>query len=206
MYKLRLELQLVTEIILQIAVGSWNESRFSIEKPNRGWKLQSSWEWGSRCIIKEQPAFFPDPGIYISSRTISASTRFMQALVVNQPNWTSQRWAVVYKGCVHTTYLQLWSEEVSPILQGRSFWAVPATETVLCCFVASMTKAGLKHHTMKVYLSGVRFLHIAGGAEDPFLLVLHRLRLILQGIKKVEAEKASIVGKGSLWPRTSWDI
>ena len=70
-----------------------------------------------------------------------------------------------------------------------SFRAVPATEAVLCRFVASMAKAGLKHRTVKVYLSAVRFFHIAEGAEDPFLPVLHRLRYILQGMKKVEAEK-----------------
>ena len=38
-------------------------------------------------------------------------------------------------------------------------------------------------------MSAVRFFHIAEGAEDPFLPVLHRLRYILQGMKKVEAEK-----------------
>ena len=70
-----------------------------------------------------------------------------------------------------------------------SFRAVPATEAVLCCFVASMAKTGLKHRTVKVYLSAVRFLHIAEGAEDPFLPVLHQLQYILQGMKKVEAEK-----------------
>jgi len=70
-----------------------------------------------------------------------------------------------------------------------SFKAIPATETVLCRFVASMAKAGLKHRTMKVYLSAVRFLHISEGAQDPFLSSLHRLRYILQGIKRSEAEK-----------------
>ena len=39
------------------------------------------------------------------------------------------------------------------------------------------------------YITAVRFLHIAEKAEDPFLPALHRLRYILQGIKKVEAEK-----------------
>ena len=63
----------------------------------------------------------------------------------------------------------------------------------LARFVASMAKAGLKHRTMKVYLSAFRFLHIAEGGEDPFLPVLHWLWYILQGIK---FKRASIVGKG----------
>ena len=64
-----------------------------------------------------------------------------------------------------------------------SFRAVPATETVLCHFVASMAKAGLKHHTIKVYLSAAKFLHIAEGAEDPFLPALHRLHKVLKAEK-----------------------
>ena len=70
-----------------------------------------------------------------------------------------------------------------------SFRAVPASETVLCRYVGSMAKGQLKHHTMEVYLSAVRFLHVAEGAEELFLPALHRLRYILQGIKNVEAEK-----------------
>ena len=69
------------------------------------------------------------------------------------------------------------------------FIAVPATETVLCSFVAKIAEAGIKHRTIKVYLSAVRFLHIAEGAKDPFEPAHHRLQYVLQGIKRVEAEK-----------------
>ena len=81
-----------------------------------------------------------------------------------------------------------------------SFQAVPATEAVLCCFVVSMAKAGLKQCTVKVYLSAVRFLHNAEGAENPFLPALHWLCYILQGMKKVEAEKG--IDRGEKLPMT----
>ena len=80
-------------------------------------------------------------------------------------------------------------ESTSFFGRAGSFKAIPATEAVLCRFVASMAKAGLRHRTMKVYLAAVRFLHISEGAQDPFLPSLHRLRYILQGIKRTEAEK-----------------
>lgn len=49
------------------------------------------------------------------------------------------------------------------------FVAVPATESVLCHFIAHLAEAGLKSWTLKVYLSAVRFLHIAEGRGDLFV-------------------------------------
>lgn len=67
--------------------------------------------------------------------------------------------------------------------------AVPASETVLCGFVSHVAEAGLRHRTIKVYLSAIRFLHIAEGEGDPFQRPHHRLQYVLQGIKRTEAEK-----------------
>lgn len=71
------------------------------------------------------------------------------------------------------------------------FRAVPASEPVLCRFVSHIAEAGLKFRTIKVYLSAVRFLHIAEGEGDPFGPSLHRLHYILQGVRRVEAEKGT---------------
>ena len=46
---------------------------------------------------------------------------------------------------------------------------VPASEDVLVLFVSQLAKDGLKHRTIKAYLSAIRFLHIAEGRGDPFL-------------------------------------
>ena len=56
--------------------------------------------------------------------------------------------------------------------------------------VSYLADAGLKHRTIKVYLSGVRFLHIVEGFHDPFKPVLLRLEYTLRGVKKSEAEKS----------------
>lgn len=71
------------------------------------------------------------------------------------------------------------------------FRAVPASEKVLCRFVAHTADAGLRYRTIKVYLSAVRFLHIAEGEKDPFEPGLARLQYILQGIRRAEADKGT---------------
>lgn len=67
--------------------------------------------------------------------------------------------------------------------------AIPATESVLIHFVAQLVKDGLKHCTIKVYLSAVRFMHIAEGKEDPFKAPLHKLHYTLRGVKREEASR-----------------
>ncbi len=47
-----------------------------------------------------------------------------------------------------------------------NFQAVLVSEAVLCRFVASLAEAGLKVRTIKVYLSAVRFMHIAEGSQE----------------------------------------
>ena len=68
---------------------------------------------------------------------------------------------------------------------------VPASEAVLCRFVAFLGREGLKHRTIKSYLSAVRHLHIAEGVPDPFQLSRHRLEYVLRGVKRCKSEKGS---------------
>ena len=59
---------------------------------------------------------------------------------------------------------------------------------MLCYFVAFLAKEKLKHKTIKVYLSGVRFLHISEGFADPFQQTMNQLHYVLRGVKRCEAE------------------
>ena len=68
---------------------------------------------------------------------------------------------------------------------------VPASEDVLVLFVSQLAKDGLKHRTIKAYLSAIRFLHIAEGRGDPFLSPLNRLHYTIRGVKRVEASRGS---------------
>lgn len=52
-----------------------------------------------------------------------------------------------------------------------------------------LAESGLKHRTIKSYLSAIRFLHIEEGQADPFRASHLRLQYVLQGIKRAEAEK-----------------
>ena len=59
----------------------------------------------------------------------------------------------------------------------------------MCRFASYIAEAGLKHRTIKVYLSGIWFLHMAEGVGDPFTPAMLRLGYIPKGIKRCEAEK-----------------
>ncbi len=72
-----------------------------------------------------------------------------------------------------------------------NFRAVPAAEEVLCRYVSRLAGEGLKHRTIKAYLAGIRFLHVAEGADDPFQPSLLRLHYILRGVKRCEAERGA---------------
>ena len=66
---------------------------------------------------------------------------------------------------------------------------MPAAEKTPCHYVSHLGRQGLMHRTIKSYLSAIRFLHIAKGAEDPFQPALHQLQYILKGVKRCEAER-----------------
>ena len=65
----------------------------------------------------------------------------------------------------------------------------PTSEVLLCRFVTHLVEEGLKHRTIKVYLSAIRFLHIQQGYSDPLQRSMQRLHYVLQGAKREEAEK-----------------
>ena len=67
--------------------------------------------------------------------------------------------------------------------------AFPTSEPTLCQFAATLGKQGLKHQTIKCYLSGIRFSQIAQSYPDPFVGDMPRLHYVLRGIKSEEAKK-----------------
>ena len=64
----------------------------------------------------------------------------------------------------------------------------------MCRFVSHLASLGLKHRTIKVYLSGIRFDLLKAGLPNPFQdAVMTRLEYVLRGVKKVEAERGGEV-------------
>ena len=55
--------------------------------------------------------------------------------------------------------------------------------------MSQLVKDGLKHRTIKVYLSAIRFLHISEGEGDPFKAPLQKLHYTLRGVKREEASR-----------------
>ena len=72
----------------------------------------------------------------------------------------------------------------------KNFTPIPVTQTLLCSYVSYLAHDGLKHATIKVYLSAVRQLQISQGQRDPFGgEVWPQLDQVMRGIKRVGAEK-----------------
>ena len=66
----------------------------------------------------------------------------------------------------------------------------PVDEQKLCTFTSYLATFGLKHRTVKVYLSGIRFHQIKLGLHNPFLNnKMERQEYVLRGIKRDEAER-----------------
>lgn len=67
----------------------------------------------------------------------------------------------------------------------------PLQEDTLCRYVAFLAREGLRHRSIKSYLSGIRCLQIQHGFGNPFADPLSRLEYVLTGIKRVEARGSS---------------
>ena len=68
----------------------------------------------------------------------------------------------------------------------------PLTETIICHFVAFLGQEGLKHRTLKVYLSGLRFAQIHQALGNPFLKdSMPLLGYVLTGIKQFESRSTT---------------
>ena len=70
----------------------------------------------------------------------------------------------------------------------------PLTESILCRFVAFLGKEGLKHRSLKVYLSGLRFFTNSSSSRQSIPQGLHACPLLdymLAGIKQAESRVAS---------------
>ena len=64
-----------------------------------------------------------------------------------------------------------------------------ADEWMLCLFVTFLART-IKHSSIKVYLSGVRALHIDHGFADPLINCL-RLQRVVRGIKRCQGSSSS---------------
>lgn len=69
----------------------------------------------------------------------------------------------------------------------------PLQEDTLCRYVTYLAKDGLKHRTIKAYLSGIRCLQIQKSLGNPFIGgSMPRLECVLTGIKRVEARSGDL--------------
>ena len=67
--------------------------------------------------------------------------------------------------------------------QDANFSPTSVSEELLCGYVAFLSKEGLKHTSIKSYLSAVRYMEITLGLPDPFAVSMPCLEQVLKGIK-----------------------
>ena len=67
--------------------------------------------------------------------------------------------------------------------------AFPATEKVVCSFVAKLYLEGVAGNSMKTYLAAIWYLQIALGLGDPQMAHWSRLHFVVRGCKKRTASK-----------------
>ena len=69
---------------------------------------------------------------------------------------------------------------------------LPLVENVLCAYVSKLANDGLKHQSIKSYLSALRFMQISAGLSDPYASsVWPRLQYVLKGVKRPRGEQSS---------------
>ena len=68
----------------------------------------------------------------------------------------------------------------------------PLEEDTLCRYVAFLAKDGIRHRSIKSYLSGIRCLQIQQGLGNAFASALPRFEYVLTGIKRLEARGGSV--------------
>ena len=64
---------------------------------------------------------------------------------------------------------------------------LPTTEKHLCCFVAYLREEGLRHQTVKSYLSAVWHLQISNDMGDPKIASMPQPELVVRGMKREQA-------------------
>ena len=67
--------------------------------------------------------------------------------------------------------------------QQHSLNPLPATEVLLCRFVAFLAASGLSYGSVRSYLSAVRHLHIISSLPDPSLSSFPHLEYVLKGLR-----------------------
>ena len=117
----------------------------------------------------------------------------LEVLLLQHQDWTSQSWTrLLLASWLKASWSQHTGIPKSPtrfikFCAEANLTPLPASEEILCLFVAHLHVQHLKYRTIKSYLSAVRFLHIVEGRGNPFEGPLNRLEYVLKGVNREEA-------------------
>ena len=161
---------------------------------------RGSQKYGSRCTITQQPScvLCLHPTGYTSasrSATLPTGAGFKPdtPMDVAQLEAALQHYTV---NCVapstRTSYATAQRRYLAFCSQAGIPQPWPVAVDILCRYVTHLGLQGLKHKTIKVYLSGLRFTHIHLGLGNPFYNeAMPQLEYVVTGIKRVQACQAA---------------
>ena len=64
---------------------------------------------------------------------------------------------------------------------------LPVSQSLLCYYITFLAKSGLAYGTIKTYISAVRHLHVANDLLDPTAVPMPKMKMVANGIRKVQA-------------------
>ena len=107
--------------------------------------------------------------------------------------WTSPRWKQLFTSTLEMAWLLLLKQLMPQCNVDTSVnlpVPFPLQETLLCRYASNLASQGLKHKTIKAYLSGLRFAQIHLIMGNPFKTAdMPQLDYVLTGIKRVQAKQ-----------------
>ena len=110
-------------------------------------------------------------------------------------DWTSPSWnstfSSIFKQDCQRALSTLTSQPTvdTSLFASSPPWIPPPRKTSYASLSCSLLgREGLKHQTIKCYLSGIRFHNIAQSLPDPFIKDMPRLHYVLQDMKSEEAK------------------
>lgn len=118
----------------------------------------------------------PNPGLGITELEPSVRKFFKKGLAPS----TLRAYGSIHSGSAQSKYLIF--------CKNTKRNPLPAREADLCLFAAHLAEKGLRHQSIKSYLSAIRFLHISNGYRDPHICTMDKLESVLKGIKRAGGE------------------
>ena len=127
---------------------------------------------------------------------IPIPNQLVEGLSCAKPDWSSPQLddlvCFYFKQSIAPSTAKTYESAIKRFLQFctiRSYPPLPLTENALCNFVVMLATQGIKHSSLKGYLSALRYLQLQGIGTDPKVGDMALLQQTIKGIKRVQSHQ-----------------